>query len=128
MRSPVQIRPSRLIETPPQWRGFAFLRTQGSPPRIRRRRARGMEKPAYPGFSTSYATLSARGMAAPETCVLPLEQQLRELDRIQCGTLAKVVGDDPEADPATVADGLAHPADEHIVDTGGVQRCRNAII
>ena len=91
-------------------------------------RARGMEKHAYPGFSTSYAAPRARGMAGPETCVLPLEQQLRELDRIQCGTLAKVVGDDPEADPATVAYGLAHPANEHIVDTGGVQRCRNAII
>ena len=90
--------------------------------------AAGFRISTNPGFSTSYAASWARGMVEPETCVLPLEQQLRELDRIECGTLAKVVTDDPEADPAAVADGLAHPADEHIVDAGGVQRCRNAII
>jgi len=90
--------------------------------------ARGMDGAANPGFSTSYAAPSARGMAGSGAYALPVEQQLRELDRVECGTLAKVVGDDPEADPATVADGLAHPADEHIVDTRGVQRCRNAIV
>ena len=111
MRSPVQIRPSRLIGTPPQWRGFAFPRTQGSRRPIWRLRPAEWTRQAV-------HTPAAPHRGVPTTApASPIEQQLRELDRIKRRTFAKVVADHPEADPATVADGLAHPADEHVVDS-----------
>ena len=48
------------------------------------------------------------------------DQQLGDLDRVQGGSLAKVVADDPQIDPTRLTEGLPNPPDKHIVDAGTV--------
>ncbi len=72
---------------------------------------------------------SCRSRPVPETAPLCSQQQLRDLHRVEGGTLLDLVAAHKEVKAASVraADVAAHAADVDIIARGGVQRCGEAV-